>query len=133
MTKLEKWVLSEMMDKLEDLEDSEVCLSELSWNLFESENCNGSYWCNYYRAQEWVKEYFDDLGDVVEEMPFDWGSAPDDVFSQTESFQVQVVLYLADRLLGESQYIQDNWDENVTLTEEVIKQIRDEWQAALDA
>lgn len=131
MTKLEKWVLNEMMDRLEDWEDMEVCLSELSWNLFEGENCNGSYWCSYYQAQEWVKEYFDDLGDVVEEMTSDWGSAPDNVFSQTESFQVQVVLYLADRLLSKSQYIQDNWNEDVVLTEEIIKQIKDEWQEAM--
>ena len=132
MTKLEKWVLSEMLGKLEDLENEEVCLSELSWNLFEQENCNGSYWCSYYQAQEWVKEYFDDLGDVVEEMTNDWGSEPDNVFSQTESFQVQVVLYLADRLLGKSKYIRDNWDENVVLTESIIKQIRDEWQEAME-
>lgn len=104
MTKLEKWVLSEMMDKLEDWENREVCLSELAWNLFENENCNGSYWCSYYAAKEWVKEYFDDLGEVV-----------------------------ADRLLGESQYIQDNWDESVILTEEVIKRIKDEWQEAMEA
>lgn len=132
MTKLEKWVLSEMMDKLEDWEDRKVCLSELSWNLFEGENYNGSYWCSYYQAQEWVKEYFDDLGDVVEEMTSDWGDNVYNVFSQTESFQVQVVLYLADRLLGESQYIQDNWDDEVVLTEEIIKQIKDEWQEAME-
>ena len=135
MTKLEKWVLNEMMNKLEDWEDMKVCLSELSWKLFELENYNESYWCSSCRAREWVKEYFDDLGDVVEEMTSEWGIEPANVFSHTESFQVQVVLYLAERLLCESQYMQDKWDDadEVILTEEIIKQIKDSLGCLVDA
>ena len=129
MTRLEKWVLQEMMEHLEDLEGQEVYGCDLAFTLFESENNAGSYTCNAYEAGRWIKEYWDELGEVVEDYEFNYGELPVNPFISTEAFQVQIILFLASRLVGESTFIEVNWNEEIELTEEAIEQIISEWRA----
>lgn len=129
MNSLEKWVMQEMMWHLEDLEGQVVYGCSLAFRLFESENNTGSYTCSAYKAGRWIKEYWDYLGEVVEDYKFNYGELPVNPLVNEETFQLQIIIFLASRLVCESTFIEVNWNEEIELTEETIKQIVSEWKA----
>lgn len=131
-TNLEQWVLSEMADHIRywEGEDREIALGDLAFELFDNENATGSYDCSAYRATQWVKEYFDELGEVVEDMKNEWGSVANP-FDEPECFQVQIVLFLASRLVWESSTLQeaDEAGTEVTLTDDLVERIAHDWES----
>ena len=132
MNDLEKWVMNEMIDKMEYMEGLECYLCDLAFVLFEAENINGSYDCSSYRARAWISEYFSELGDVVEEFQSDAGEPTINVFANPEAFQVQMVIFIADRLITTSQFISENWNsDEITLNKEIIDVVITEWKSAL--
>lgn len=130
-TNLEKWVLSEMAEHIRywEGEEREVCLGDLAFELFDNENATGSYDCSSYRATQWATEYFDDLWEVVEDMKNEWGDVAS-IFGEPESFQVQVVLFLANRLMWESSTLQeaDGAETEITLTDSLVERIAHDWE-----
>lgn len=131
-TNLEQWVLSEMADHLRYWkgEDHEVALGDLAFELFDNENMTGSYDCSAYRATQWVKEYFDDLGEVVDDMKNEWGSVANP-FDEPECFQVQVVLFLASNLVWESSTLQEAEEAGteITMTDDLVERIAHDWES----
>lgn len=134
LNKLEKDVLSRMIDNLDDLEGRDGYVSELVFTLFEAENINGSMTYSTYKAEQWIAEHFHDLGDVVEDMAADWDITPNP-FSNPEKFMVQVAIYIAEELVYESDYLRRGRDEEesdaITYDVETIALIRREWEEAL--
>ena len=130
-TNLEKWLLSEMAEHIRywEGEEREVCLGDLAFELFDNENATGSYDCSSYRAIQWIKEYFDELGEVVEDMGNEWGSVANP-FDEPESLQVQIVLFLANRLMWESSTLQeaDGAETEITLTDYLVERIAHDWE-----
>ena len=131
MNRLEKWVLQEMMEHLEDLEGQVVYGCDLAFTLFENENINGSYTCNAYASRQWIKRYWDELCGIIEDYEVDYGELPVNPFVNAEAFQVQIILHMASRLVGESDYIEEHWDNDIELTADVIKTIVSEWSECL--
>ena len=131
---LEKDVLSRMIDNLGTIEGRDGYVSELAFTLFEGENIDGSMTYSTYKAEQWIVEHFHDLADVVEDMAADWDITPNP-FSNPEKFMVQVVLYLAESLVYESDYLRRGRDEEeidaITYDMETIALIRREWEEAL--
>ena len=76
-----------------------------------------------------IKEYWDYLGEVVEDYEFNYGEVPISPFVSEEIFQLQIIIFLASRLADESTFIEINWNEEIELTEETIEQIVSEWKA----
>jgi hypothetical protein len=132
LNNLEKSVLSMMIDNLDDMEGREGYISELAFDLFESENATGSITCNAWAAEEWIGEHFHDLGDVVDEMAAEWDITPNP-FASPETFQVQVVLFVASGLVPASDWTDYRDDDAITYDTETIEIIKREWQEALDA
>ena len=131
---LECDVLERMIDALEDMEGRDGYVSELAFTLFESENVDGSMTYSTYKAEQWIAKHFHDLADVVEDMAADWGITPNP-FSNPEVFMIQVVLYLAESLVYESDYLLRERDEKetdaITYDAETVALIRREWEEAL--
>ena len=133
---LEKDVLSRMIDNLDDLEGRDGYVSDLAFTLFECENIDGTMTYSTYKASQWIMENFHDLGDVVEDMEDYYGTAPENPFKSPETFQLQVVLYLAGKLIYESDYLARSQDEEcdcITYDTETITLIRREWEEALNS
>ena len=129
MNELEKWVLNEMVEHLEDLE-GQVCYGcDLAFELFKSENIDGSFTCSAHKSREWIKEYWDYLGEVVEDYEFNYGEVPVNPLVNEEAFQLQIIIFLSSRLVCESTFVEVNWNEEIELTEETIEQIVSEWRA----
>ena len=131
MTNLEKWVLNEMIKHLQEMEGQVVYGCDLAFKLFENANCTGSYTCNAYESREWIREYWHDLGEVVEDYEDNYGELPVNPFNNEEVFQVQIILHLASNLTNYSDFVEWHWNEEIELTKEVIKTIVSEWSKCL--
>ena len=135
MNELEKWVMGEMIDKLAEFKGVNSSPSDLAYMLFEEAHCNSSYTFSTFEAEQWCTEYFDELGEVVEDYYNEFGDYPSyNVFLFPEHFQVEIIIFLASNLVWLSEYVTeriDNDDEFI-LTDEVIETIAKEWQEAME-
>ena len=135
LNNLEKSVLSMMIDRINDMEGRDGYVSDLAFDLFENENATGSIDCSAWCAEEWIAEHFHDLSDVVDEMAAEWDITPNP-FASPETFQVQVVLFLAGRLIDLSDFVARRYEEEcdaITYDTETIETIKQEWEEALYA
>ena len=126
-SKVKDFVKSEIIYKLVDFKnyDEPVCACDLAYIIFESDNINGAYFCNDWTAKNWIKEHFDDLSEIIEEIQsqFDKDFCDKimiDFFNNPDSFIVVVVLEVASYLLGQCKYIDENWDDKIILTNDII-------------
>ena len=127
--KLKNYMLKEMKDKLYDYENLEEYSCDLGYKLFEYANCDGTYTYSTYEAKEWIKEYWDDIGDVVEEIKFQMGSDNiPNVFDRPERFMVVIMLELSSYMLGNCPFIEANWNNEIILSKENIEIIIRELQ-----
>lgn len=135
MNELEKWVMGEMIDKLAEFKGVKTYPSDLAYMLFEEANCNGSYTFSTFEAEQWCTEYFDVLGEVVEDYYNEFGDYPSyNVFLFPERFQVEIMLFLAAHLVALSAYVTERMDSNddeFILTSSVIETIAKEWEEAM--
>ena len=125
MNNLEKWVMNEMINSLQEYEGVRTHPNDIAFLLFENYNNNTS------EAIEWIHDYFDCLGDVVkyfEEYPIDI------LFKYPERFKLVVTILLAQQLDSLSPYIAKRIerDEEILLTPLIIKTIINEWQEAMN-
>ena len=99
MLKLEKFVKEEIEIRLKDLVGNNVYLEELGYGLFENENINGTYSYNRYDSIQWIKDYFEELDEVVEEYEDEFGYSVPNPFSEPEKFQLIIILYISNKLV----------------------------------
>ena len=129
MNDLEKWVLNEMIDELYVLEDKEISTNMLVIKLFGYYDYMGYYPCSC-TAKEWIIKYFDCLGTIIDDYINEFGEYPGgNIFRNPEKFQLDVIFFIATRIMYLSAYVASN--NIITLTTEVINTIREEWQEAL--
>jgi len=66
---LEKDIRDRILEKLEDMEALPTDeMGDLSFELWEVENVNGTVTCSTQEAKDWIAENFDDIGDVLKDM-----------------------------------------------------------------
>lgn len=126
---MKKDIIKRIIDKLYDYEDVKVYGADLAYTLFESENMDGTFTYNTYEAKEWIKQNFDEIGEVWEELKFQFGSeylVDFNPFDNPEKFMVLVILESASYILGKCKTVEDNWNNEIVLTKENIKKIEKE-------
>ena len=127
--------MGEMIDKLQEFEGVKAYPSDLAYMLFEEANCNNSYTFSTFEAEQWCIEYFDELGEVVEDYYNEFGVYPSyNVFLFPERFQVEIMLFLASNLVWLSEYVVERMDsdDEFILTSSVIETIAKEWEEAME-
>lgn len=137
---LERWVLQEIIKELKGMQgvDRVIYTSSLTHELFSVKIANGSYTCSSYYASEWIKHFFDDLGEVLEDMETE-GIHLDNPFTSPERFQLEVILYMTNSLLWRSKAIRTikrvEEDESTpqVFTVSLIQEIIDDFTDLLDA
>ena len=124
MNKLKSWLIPEIQEHLYNYEDQEIYACDLAYTIFEGENIDGSYTYSTYEAKEWIKKYWDDIGEVVEEIKFQLGSdCIPNPFDEPEKFQVVIVLEAASYVFGKCDFLEKNWNNEIKLTKRNIKKI----------
>ena len=111
-----------IIDRLNDYKNTTVYGCDLAHTLFESENATGSVLCNTYKTKEFIKENFDLFGDLALYVNdnFDMKLNP---FTEPEKAHVCLILEASQSLLSQLKFIDKNWNEEIELTDEVIKEI----------
>lgn len=125
MFTIKDFVIDVLEDKLDEYEGSTTCGGDLYYLLLEQYNTDGTYTYSTYGAESWVKLHFDELGDIVHDMTAE-GLPPCNVFENPEAFQVQIMLYVAGQLLGQCDAVNEFWNEEQELTQEIIDKIKEE-------
>jgi hypothetical protein len=120
-------VAERLADKLSEYEWQSVCGADLAFTLFECENINGSITYSTYKAKEWIKKHFDELGEVVERMQAEWEyNAGADIFDNPEKFMLSVYLWVASEICGTLETVNEFWNDSEELTAELIEKITEE-------
>ena len=123
-------VAEQLADKLSEYAGRSVYGADLAFTLFESENIDGSITYSTYKAKEWIKTHFDELGEVVERMQAEWEyNAGADIFDNPEKFMVSVYLWIASEICGTLETVNEFWDDSEELTAELIEKITEELKA----
>ena len=125
MATIKEFVTDVLMDKLDEYEGTSSYGADLAYHLLQQYNADGSYTYSTYEAKKWVGENFDELSEIVEAME-DEGIPPCNVFKNVEGFMVCVMLYVAGELLGQCDTVNEFWNEEQELTEEIIAKIKEE-------
>lgn len=127
------YVIDCIVDRIDDWEDITVYPCDFGWQLFEQENSNGSATFNAEEAKEWIKQYFDTLGGVAENIIFGIGADfLANPFVEPEKFMVQIMLEVSSMLVGQCEIMDQNWNDELELTEEVIKTFKSQLEALRD-
>ena len=112
----------EIIKRLQDLEGEYVALYDLWYKLFEYENCNGSFGSSF-AARKWIKDYFEELADVVESYISEYGDLPNPIL-EPEKFQIIMILHLSGEMLTAAIYNADLVEDGeIELTAEIIDKI----------
>lgn len=125
METIKDFVIDVLKDKLDEYEDTYQYGSELVYDLLQQYNVDGSYTYNTCEAKQWVQEYFDELGEIVNEMTEE-GLPPCNVFEDPEAFQVQIMLFVASDLLAMCETVEEVWNDEIILDKDIIDRIKKE-------
>ena len=112
-------------DKLQDYAGGTHYACDLAYTLFEGENANGSVLCNTYQTKEFIKANFDLFGDLVKycEDNMDMVLNP---MLEPEKAHVILLLESAQTILSKLPFIDENWNEQIELTDEVIQTLTEQ-------
>ena len=116
------WITDAMIDEIKELEGIEIYGADLGYRVFERANIDGSYTCNAWKAEQWIKKYFSDLGEIVEEIKNNLGaeSVPN-VFDSPEIFQVVIMLECSQYLISQCELVDEHWNDEIELTPKNIR------------
>lgn len=131
---IKEFVKGEIIDRLEELKgfNENKCIDDLSYSLFESENVNGAYFCNNYTAKKWVNKNFEYIGEIAEEIKFQFDSDYAnkillDIFDNPDRLIVVIVLEVASYLISRCETAEKYWNENITtLTDDILNNLIEE-------
>ena len=130
---IKDFVIDILVDKLDNLKGEEYksYSCDLAYNLFEGENIDGVYFYNNYEATEFIKKHFEDLGEIIEELNFQFGKEyvnklVIDIFDNPDRFCVVVFMEVASYLLSQCKIIDELWNEEIILTNDKIDKIKKE-------
>lgn len=104
MNKLYKYVADMMVDKMELNLMRVFYVDELAFDLFECENVDGSVTYSTYKAEQWIKENFTEIGEIYEDIE---GIESVNPFAEAEKFMVWVVLWVAEDIIRNCELFED--------------------------
>lgn len=117
--KIKNEVIEKLIEELENYRDTGHYGCDLAYDLFEGYNVDGTITYSTYEAKEWVKNNFEDLGEIVEEIRANGLEVPN-IFDRPEAFMVVIYLEVASYLVGQCKFINDNWDNIIVLNDKNI-------------
>ena len=120
-------VIEELEQKLEEYEGVDMYGGDMAYTLLEEYNYNHTYTCNTKESEEMISTYFDELGEVYNNYIFNYGKESIvNPFENPEEFIVLMLLEKASELLSDCEFIRENWNNNIELTEENIDTIKNQ-------
>ncbi len=124
----EQTCLEHIKDTLPEYIGQDVEICDLGMMLSEGENANGSWYCSTHKAEQDLDEFGrDSVAEFIEDYQSEFGDKPQyDAYCEPESFHCLMMIMGVEKLLNESDTIQEHWNENIELTQEMVDQIIEE-------
>ena len=115
--KIRNLIKDEIKDMIMDYED--VYGSDLAYEMYN----NDYYIIGTYKAKQFLKEYFDDMCECLEQYQEEVGEVYKDI-TNPEKVASLLALFVAQDVLSESKVLDDKWNE--ALEESDLEQIKEE-------
>lgn len=114
-----------IVSELETLEGEIVYACDLAGMLTQDGRYNGTLTFSTHEAKELIKFWWDDLDEVNSRLYDELGYTHDqiDMFNRPELYHVAIVDEGINSILNDLDIIQDNWDDKIELTRDVIDTI----------
>lgn len=125
--KIKDFVKNIIENELEDYKGLEVYGCDLAYQLLEEYRVDGVYFYNNYKAINFIKENFEDFGEIVEELKYTFGEENiPNVFEYPDKFCVVCFLEVASYLLCDCKFVSENWNNTFIITDGAISIIKNE-------
>ena len=117
---MKEYIIERLIEKLDEIkgENRLVYMCELDYELWQGERVDGTITYSNYEAVEWIKKYFYDIGEVWEELQFEFDKeflSKFNPFDNSEEFMLLIVCEASGRILASCPYISNNWDNEIEL------------------
>lgn len=121
------WAWDHIADWLDDHEGEGVDAygADLGFEITLNENNDGFVDDPYtYNAKEWIKGHFDDCAVYWEYEKFNYGENKTNPFDEPVTYKLLIYINVVRDIIASLPYIDDHWDDNITLTPDVIAHLR---------
>lgn len=96
---------------------------DLAYTLTQDINCNGTATFSTYEAKQYIREWWDEAGEVYEYQKFHYGEALHNPFENPEAFHVCMIIEGVRTLLSRCPLIDEYWNDELVLTDEAIDRL----------
>ena len=121
------WAWEHIDDWFDENEGRDVYGSDLGFEITLYENNNGFVDDAYtYTAKEWIKNHFDDCATYWEYERFEFGGDGNKVnpFDEPVKYQVLIYINVVEQIIASLPYVDEHWNDDITLTPNVIARLR---------
>ena len=133
-----KMVKEEVIERLENLRGTRHYPCDLGFQLTETENANGSWYCSRYEAREDIKKYLEEYEAYCGWFKATFGepeyfeSDPDDYHHDIESVHCRMMInaiescfsVACNKAEGKGLFEEDFWDDEIEITQDFIDAIK---------
>lgn len=126
MINYEEYCKSFIVDNLDAYVGTDVYGCDLSFTLTEEINVNGSATFSRQKAMDYIKEWFDEAAEVYDYQMENYGSVSQNPFENPEAWMVCMIIEGCSSLLSQCKCVDNIWNDEVELTEELAEQIKEE-------
>lgn len=113
-------------DNISDFEGTTHYACDFAGELTMSINMDGSATYSTYKAKEYLCEWWDDCADYFQYEKDNFGENLHNPFENPEAFHVCMIIEGVNSLLSQCSVIEENWNDEIEITQEVIASILEE-------
>ena len=125
MKEFNKFCKEYICDHLDEMEGVTVYGCDLAYTLCENDNINGTMTYNRKAAVDYICEWWYDCAEFSEYEKQNLGERSDP-FENPEAFMVRMVIEGISYLLSQCSVIDENWNDQIELTADIISEIKEE-------
>ena len=126
METFEQYCKDFINDNLDGYIGTDVYGCDLSHTLTEEINVNGTATFSRQKAMDYIKEWFDEAAEVYNYQMENYGSVSQNPFENPEAWMVCMIIEGCANLLSQCKCVDNIWNDEAKLTEELVEQIKDE-------
>lgn len=122
-TNFKEWLYEKIDTALFNYMGTSVYGADLAYKLFECENVDGTVTYNSYEARDFIKEHWDDAGEISEYLTTELGLNINP-FGEPEKFHVCMLLEGASDVISRSGFVNEHWNEEMEIDMQSIECIK---------
>ena len=114
-----------ILEHLNDYEGQSVYGSEVGYTITQSPNVDGTLTYSREDAKEYLREWWDECAAYWNYEKVNFGEHFHNPFDEPEAYMVCMVIEGVNAILANEPHIEESWNDELELTEEVIEDIKE--------